>query len=180
MKKLSVLLVVSIFLIIFFLPVYILEVRVNGSEKLIYQHKAKLGDFFDIYWIHSVTLQPVIETYQLLAPGKIPIVKMVFDEFGPNLPSKPEYNQKWIIKDGKYTVVGYELIFERVPVTIGAIIANHTLIYDGKRIELKKLYRPGGYVHIGLERKPLGQFLTEEVKIWQKAKKNISLKIQKI
>lgn len=179
MKKLYVLLIVSIFLFLLF-PVFALEIRENDSGSLIYQQKAKIGDFFDIYWIHSVTLQPVIETYQLLAPGKIPLVKMVFNEFGPNLPSKPEYNQKWIIKDGKYTVVGYELIFERVPVTIGAIIANHTLIYNGKTIELKELYRPGGYVHIGLEKKSLGKFLTEEVKIWQKSKTNISLKVQKI
>lgn len=150
------------------LPIYVLEVRVNGTEELVYQQKAYVGDNFDIKWIHSVTMQPVIETYQLQAPGKIPIIKMTFDEFGPNLPACPEYNQYWIIEDGKFNVMGYELVFERVPVTIGAVIADHTLIYNGQTIHLKDIYRPGGYVHIGLLKKTFSQFMIEEVEIWQK------------
>jgi len=177
MKKIfSVLALIGILVLIWWLPVHVLEVRADATEELIYQQQAKIGDFFDINWIHSVTLQPVIETYQLEAPGKIPIVKMVFDEFGPNLPAHPEYDQKWIIEDGKYTVVGYELIFERVPVTIGAVIANHTLVYNGRRTQLKDVFRPGGYVHIGFQKKSLGQFLIEEVEIWQKSKMNINIK----
>ena len=140
------------------LPVYVLEVRVNGSEELVYQQLAEVGSCFDISWIHSVTLRPVIETYLLEAPGKIPIVKMTFDEFGPNLPAHPEINQYWVIEDGKYNVMGYEIVFDRVPVTIGAVIANHILIYDGKETCLKEVYKPGGYVHIGLQKKTLVDF----------------------
>ncbi|MGI6225729.1 MAG: DUF1850 domain-containing protein [Peptococcales bacterium] len=175
MKKIYVFLIAVILILnLCLLPVHILEVRVDGSEQLVYQQKAKLGDLFDVQWVHSVTLQPVIETYQIKAPGEIPIVKMVFDEFGPNLPAMPHYNQEWIIENGKFTVIGYELMFERVPVTIGAIVANHTLVYNGKNTELKKIYRPGGYVHIGVQKKSWGQFLMEEVKIWQKSKMRLN------
>lgn len=93
--------------------------------------------------------------------------QMVFDEFGPNLPARPEFDQEWIIADGKFTVTNYDLVFNRVPVTIGAVIANHTLHYRDKIIPLKDVYKPGGYVHIGLAKKSWRQFLTEEVKIWQ-------------
>ena len=48
-----------------------------------------------------------------------------------HLPAHPEFNQYWVIEDGKYTVLGYERVFERVPVTIGAVIADHTLVYNG-------------------------------------------------
>lgn len=157
----------SILIYICLSPVYVLEVRANGSEELVYQQKAKLGDCFDIKWIHSVTLQPVIETYRLEDIGKIPIVKMTFDEFGPNLPVHPEFNQYWIIENGEYNVLGYELVFDRVPVTIGAIIADHTLVYNGKTIHLKNIYKPGGYVHVGLQSKTLLQFFIEEVNICQ-------------
>lgn len=153
-----------------FINFYVLEVRVNGSEELVFQQKSNINDFFNITWIHSVTLQPVIETYKLEEPGKIPIVKMTFDEFGPNLPAHPEFNQYWVIEDGKFNVLGYERVFDRVPVTIGAVIADHRLTYNNKTTYLKDIYKPGGFVHIGLQRKCLYQFLKEEVGIWIKNK----------
>lgn len=172
MKKVFRLLLITIpLLFLFLVPVDVLEVRVFETEQLVYQQRANVGDFFDIQWIHSVTLQPVVETYRLEAPGKIPIVKMVFDEFGPNLPAHPEFNQYWIIEDNKFTVMGYDLIFEKVPVTIGAVIADHTLVYNGIKTPLKDVYRPGGYVEIGFTQKKLAQFLIEEVEIWQKDQK---------
>jgi hypothetical protein len=106
----------------------------------------------------------------LEAPGSIPIVKMTFDEFGPNLPAHPEFDQYWVIEDGKFNVLGYKRVFDRVPVTIGAVIADHTLIYNGRSTPLKDVYRPGGYVHIGLTKKTFSQFLIEEVEIWQKVR----------
>jgi hypothetical protein len=167
-KDYSLIIFVIIFLFLFLFSVHVLEVRVNETDELVYQQLARIGDTFDIKWIHSVTLQPVVETYQLKAPGKIPIIKMVFDEFGPNLPAHPEFNQYWIIEDGKYTVLGYDLVFEKVPVTIGAVIANHTLVYNGVETPLMDVYRPGGYVQIGFVKKRIAQFLIEEVEIWQK------------
>jgi hypothetical protein len=165
------LIVFSLIIPVFLLPVFVLEVRVDGSEDLVYQQLAKTGDHFDVWWIHSVTKQPVVETYRLEALGRIPIVKMTFDEFGPNLPAHPEFNQYWVIENGKFNVLGYDIVFDRVPVTIGAVVSDHTLIYNRRSTRLKDVYRPGGYVHIGLAKKPLSQFFIEEVEIWQKARK---------
>lgn len=169
MKKKFIFGIIVLLSITFIYPVYVLEVRIDGTEQLVYQQLAKLGDKFAVKWTHSVTLQPVIETYKLEAPQKIPIVKMVFDDYGPNLPAHPEYNQKWIIdEDGTINVVNYNRVFERVPVTIGAVIANHALVYNGITTYLKDVYRPGGYVHIGLQKKDLAHFLFKEVEIWLK------------
>src|SRR5690554_1563713 len=95
------------------IKIYVLEIRVNDTEELVFQQVSNINDYFDIYWIHSVTLQPVIETYRLEKPGRISIVKMTFDEFGPNLPARPEFGQYWVIEDGKYNVLGYEQVFNR-------------------------------------------------------------------
>lgn len=154
--------------ILYILPVHILEVRVDGTGQLVYYQKAKPGETFDILWIHSVTLQPVVETYQLEAPGRIPLIQMIFDDNGPNLPARPEFNQKWTIENGKFIVSNYDRIFERVPVTIGAVTANHTLLYNGKEVPLKDRYRPGGYVHIGLVKENYLKYLLKGVEIWQK------------
>lgn len=167
MKK-TVFLLLLIAFIISMYPFYALEVRVDGSGELVYQQLASLGDTFDIVWTHSVTLQPVIETYQLERPGRIPLVQMVFDDNGPNLPARPEFDQKWIISDGKFIVTNYDRVFERVPVVIGAVIANHSLRYGGKETALKDKYRPGGYVHIGLTRDYLPLYILKGVKLWLK------------
>lgn len=155
--------------------IYILEVRVFGTDELLYQRRAKLGDPFEVHWTHSVTLQPVIETYKLEGTGKIPLIKMTFNEFGPNLPARPEFNQYWVIEDGKYNVLGYDRVFETVPVTIGEVIANHQLLYNGRRISLKEIYKPGGVIQIGLRKKSLLQYFIEEGKLCLKSKRMISI-----
>ncbi|MEW6621589.1 MAG: DUF1850 domain-containing protein [Bacillota bacterium] len=162
------LIIIIIIITLFLKPLYVLEVRVDGTEKLVYQQQAKLGDTFDVYWIHSVTLQPVIETYEIQGFDRISLKKMVFDDNGPNLPAYPEAGQEWKIENGKFIISGYDRIFTRVPVTIGAVISNHILIYKGKNIRLKESYRPGGFVHIGLARKSVLEFLLKEYEIWRK------------
>lgn len=149
-------------------PVYTLEVRADSSDELVFQMPAHPGDIFDVVWTHSVTLQPVIETYRLEKPGQIPLIQMIFDDNGPNLPARPEGNTKWTFQDGKFIVTNYDLVFERVPVVIGAVIADHRLHYNGREISLKEEYRPGGYVHIGLIREILPMYIQKEVKLWLK------------
>lgn len=156
--------------IIYLIPLYVLEVRIDGTNELVYQQLANRGDSFDVIWTHSVTLQPVIETYRLDNPGSIPLIQMIFDDNGPNLPAGPEFNQIWTISGGKFIVTNYDRVFERVPVVIGAVIANHTLRYNGRETQLKDKYRPGGYVHIGLTKKFLPRYILEEVALWMKKK----------
>jgi len=171
MKKYFLFLIIISIVMILLLPIYALEVKVAKTEVTVYQQPANLGEQFDIIWTHSVTLQPVIETYRIDRPGKISLIQMIFDDNGPNLPARPEYNQKWLIKDGKFIVSNYDLVFERVPVTIGAIIANHTLQYNDKLTNLKEVYRPGGYVLLGITKKNIFNYLTQEVEIWLKNQK---------
>jgi len=161
-------LAIIFFAIVCLWPLHLLEVRVDGTEELVHRQPAKIGETFDVVWTHSVTLQPVTETYKLEAPGRITLVRMVFSDFGPNLPARPEFNQQWTFSGGYYVVTNYDLCFERVPVVIGAVIADHTLRFSGKEIRLKDAFRPGGYVHIGLVKKRLSKYLLEEAETWLK------------
>lgn len=153
---------------LFFVPITVLEVRTNDTNAMVYQQMAKLGNTFDVRWKHSVTLQPVIETYKLEGYDKISLIQMVFDDNGPNLPAQPWEEQQWTIQDGKFIVTNYNKYFTKVPVTIGAIIADHTLIYNGKETSLRDVYRPGGFVYISVTKNNVYQFLTKEVGLWKK------------
>jgi len=171
MKKPFIFFIILSIVIILLLPIYALEVKIAKTEATVYQQPAKLGEQFDIIWTHSVTLQPVIETYRIDQPGKISLIQMIFDDNGPNLPARPEYDQKWLIEDGKFIVYNYDLVFEKVPVTIGSLIANHALQYNDTLTYLKEVYRPGGYVLLAITKKNIFKYLTQEVEIWLKNQK---------
>ena len=106
MPKFAHLLIIFL-LFLLIIPITVLEVRIQDSNELVYQQLAKLEDTFDVKWKHSVTLQPVIETYKLEGYDKISLIQMVFDDNGPNLPAQPWEEQKWNITDGKFIITNY-------------------------------------------------------------------------
>ncbi|AOT72583.1 DUF1850 domain-containing protein [Geosporobacter ferrireducens] len=157
------------FLIIMFLPVYVLEVIDGQENRVLYQTITKPLDQFSIQWIHSVSKQPVTETYQIHEDLHIGILEMIFNENGPNLPAGPEGGTKWEIKDGYFRVYNYDLVFDRVPVRIGQVIANHTLIYKQKELPLKDISRPGGLVYIQIRKATIIKMIIGGIGLWRKA-----------
>lgn len=145
---------------------------IDGGDRnnILFVTPVKKQDQFSIQWIHSVTKQPVIETYEIYSDLTIGIYEMLFNENGPNLPHGPEGGTKWEIKDGMFRVYNYNLVFDEVPVRIGEVIANHTLIYKDHVVELKDISRPGGFVRIGANKTPLMKYLYKEVRLWLKIK----------
>ena len=166
MKKIGLILT----FIILFTNIYqitVLEIIDDKEERLIYQTFTKPHEKFSIMWIHSVSKQPVTETYIINEDLSIGIYEMVFKEPGPNLPSGPEGGTLWEFKDGKFRVYNYDIIFSEVPVRIGQAIANHTFIYKSTEIELKEISRPGGFVKIRVCQMSLFYFLYREVIRWR-------------
>ena len=144
-------LTIMVFVIIGFAlyPVYVLQI-LDGSKGMdvVYETRTNIYDKFTVKWIHSVSKQPVLETYEIQEDLRIKIHEMIFNENGPNLPAGPEQGTKWEIKDGKFRVYNYSLVFDEVPVRIGQVVADHTLIYDNIVLPLKEVSRPGGFVRI--------------------------------
>lgn len=163
MKKLVLFLIFISIATFFIYPVYVLQV-LEGSEgnNVLYQTRTKLNDKFTVRWIHSVSKQPVLETYMIQEDLSIKIYEMIFNENGANLPAGPEQGTKWEIKDGKFRAYNYSVVFEEVPVRIGQVVANHTLNYGQISLPLKKLSRPGGFVRIRAEKISLAEYILEE------------------
>lgn len=130
-------------------PVAVLQISEPlQNEKLLYQIWIKPEDTFSIHWTHSVTKQPVIETYYVQEELTIGIKEMFFNEHGPNLPAGPESGTKWEIKDGMFRVYNYDVSFEKLPVRIGQVVADHTFYYSHHEVPLRELASPGGFVEI--------------------------------
>lgn len=103
------------------------------TKELIYSRTMKVGETFTLKYIHSVTKQPVYEVYSIKNKSTISVIEMRFDTFGPNLPVGPEVLEKettsFFIEDGYYRVTFQNREFKQIPLRIGQVIANHTLIF---------------------------------------------------
>ena len=137
----------------------------ENFNKVVLQSKATIGDTFDVYWTHSVSRRPVIETYKIEDDYMISIHEMKFDTFSANLPASPDYNTKWEYTKDYIRVYNYEVEFDAVPVVIGKVRADHILIYKDLNVHLKDVYKPGGFVKIRVVNKSYLNYLIEEVRL---------------
>lgn len=137
---------------IFFLmrkPVTVLQINEPAKDnQLLYLVRINPMDSFSIHWTHSVTKQPVIETYYVQEELTIGIEEMLFNEHGPNLPAGPEGGTEWEIKDGMFRVYNYNVSFDKLPVRIGQEVADHTFYFSHHEVPLRELASPGGFVEI--------------------------------
>ncbi len=163
-----------VFLVLTLMPVEVLQIieidRDPPDSRLLVQWRTEPGDTFTLLWTHSVTHQPVTEVYQINEDLTIGIVEMLFNEHGPNLPSAPEGSTRWEIKDGMFRVYNYDIIFDKLPVRIGQVVADHTFFYQEHTIVLAKLSRPGGFVTVQARRMSAIHYLFEEGRLWMKKK----------
>lgn len=175
-KKFVILIIFIIILVNFYsvtsLKVYSLEK--DNTSILLYHNLTRPGDKFTVKWIHSISRQPVIETYEITDDLKISIYEMIFNTNSPNLPAYPEGSTKWEIKDGIFRVYNYNTFFDELLVRIGMVISNHTLYFRDDEIVLKELYRPGGLVKIIVRKEPLLNYIREEAAIWIKKTNQIT------
>ncbi|MGB3367471.1 MAG: DUF1850 domain-containing protein [Acidaminobacteraceae bacterium] len=135
-------------------------------NEIVLQSKANIGDTFDVYWTHSVSRRPVIETYKIEDDYMISIEQMIFDTFSANLPASPDYDTKWEYTKDYIRVYNYDVEFDAVPVVIGKVRADHILIYKDLNVHLKDVYKPGGYVKIRVVNKSYLSYLIEEVRLY--------------
>lgn len=165
LKKLILILIALLF--IFFYPINVLQVYIfdqgDRFNEVIYQSTVKKNDEVTVKWTHSVSIRPVYETYSLNDDLTFDVKEMIFDTYSANLPSQPEGETKWEFKDDSIRVYNFDLEFEEIPVVIGAVRANHILLFKEDKIVLKDRYKPGGYVKVRVVKKSLLSYVLKEV-----------------
>lgn len=154
-------------ILISFYPIQTLEVYIvdQGSREneVILEVPIKVNDEFSVKWTHSVSKRPVIETYRINEKLEIDTQEMIFDTFSANLPATPDYETKWEYHEEYIRVYNFDRKYEALPIVIGEVIANHRLLFKGKKYTLKELYKPGGFVKVRVNKKSLYHYLIGEV-----------------
>ena len=153
---------------VFFPSILVLEVSPTLNKKPFLVIPVNEGDIFTIRFMHSVQRTPVDETFSIGSNLEMLLEETVYSSYGAGLPSEMNDNQEFLFKNGKFIIRNFDLQFNEIPMFVGEVVANHTIIYDGKEFPLVSYNMAGKSVKIRLNKySPISymQTIISQVKI---------------
>lgn len=132
-------------------PPAILIVKEHQTGNVLFRKPVEIGEPFTLYYVHSITKQPVQEVYHVHDRHTLALEEMRFDSFGSNLPVGPERVEgkttSFDARGGYYRVTYEGRFFERVPLRVGQVVADHRLLFrDGTCFRFLDATKGGTYV----------------------------------
>ncbi|WP_295295193.1 DUF1850 domain-containing protein [uncultured Brachyspira sp.] len=140
MKKLIILLLLSLLLFITIIPIFprlVLESVKDNNNKYIFNLIKKE---FIISYTHSVNKGRVSDYYIIDENYNIILYKTTFVSYGAGI-AEPENNENIIIKDDNIEINNINKVIRDFYLFVG-IVAEHSITADDKEIMLKSLFKP--------------------------------------
>jgi len=134
------LLVIIIFIIIlFFIPVYTLELRPFPDGEIIFKQKVQPGDEFILKYTHSVALTPVWEIFVINKDYQIVLIETDFLDHGAGLPYTAFDKEIFVEEEGRFKIKNMHRILPTpIYYRIGAVSEN-IFYFKDKEIDLSSL-----------------------------------------
>jgi len=134
----------------------VFKISEHFTGNVVYSKLVRVGDTFTLTYIHSVTKQPVYEVFQVEGKQMLSLVEMRYDSFGANLPVGSEHmseeSTSFTVRDGYYMVSYENRKFKQVPLMVGQVVADHTIVMNnGETFRMLDLTNGGTYVDIYVE-----------------------------
>ena len=145
-------LIISVVTIFFWQNGYVMfKVRNHETGEIIFSKMIKKDEIIKLEYIHSVTNQPVYEFFFIKDRHTLALKEMRYDSFGANLPVGPEkmWNEEtqFIVEEGYYKILYQNRGFDVVPLRVGQVVADHTLVFEnGERMRFLDFAEGGAYV----------------------------------
>ncbi|WP_198468327.1 DUF1850 domain-containing protein [Acetomicrobium sp. S15 = DSM 107314] len=158
-KRLLFVIVLSSTAVVFFCPVSVLTIR-DANDTIVYAVTIGINDTFSIKFTHSVAKRPVVETFGFSAGKKITLLETEYDSFGAGLPFEVKGGQRFIAKDGKFKIVGYNYEVPDLVIRVGRF-ADHLFVFRGEEIRLVDLAKAGEALVFSVEEVPLLWYVSE-------------------
>ena len=131
--------VTIIIIILFFIPIYTLELRPFSDGELIFKQKVQPGDEFILKYTHSVALTPVWEIFIIDRDYQIVLIETDFLDHGAGLPYTTFENEIFVEEEGRFKIKNMHRIMPNpIYYRIGAIREN-IFYFKGKEINLSSL-----------------------------------------
>ncbi len=149
-------------------PPAVLVVEEHDTGKILFHKGMKINETFTLAYIHSITKQPVHEVFYVKDSRTLALKEMRYDSFGSNLPVGPEKlaqeTTEFYVEDGFYKIIYENRTFDRVPVMVGQVVADHALVFtDESRLRFLDVTEGGTYIDFYV--KPFLNFLINRISL---------------
>ncbi|TLS36729.1 DUF1850 domain-containing protein [Pseudalkalibacillus caeni] len=157
-KNFVVLLLLLVLVITLFVPIRsVVAVEFENTGKLVAYYPASSPQKFAIRYTHSVHKTPVLESYRLAKNNDIVQYELTYENFAIGMPSNAEEGERFVQRDGKYIIENMDRAFPFIDVRVGQVVANHTLIIEGKEVPFHTFTKPGSWVRLKAKKISLWQ-----------------------
>ncbi len=93
-----------IIIIIFYIPIYTLELRPFSDGEIVFSQKVQPGDKFTLKYTHSVALSPVWEIFIIDKDYQIVLIETDFLDHGAGLPYTTFENEIFVEEEGRFKI----------------------------------------------------------------------------
>jgi len=160
-KKYVYLLIVPLFIVgISCIPFFhVIAFENENSGKILAYYRIQHENEFSIRYTHSIHLSPVLETYKIGKNNTIIQTEITYEEFGVGMPENATGKEKFIQKNGKYTITNMNRVHSFLDTRVGKVIANHTFIIDKNEIPFSSFVEPGSWVRVKIRKMNIWEML---------------------
>jgi len=128
--------VIIIIIVLFFIPVYTLELRLFSDGEIIFKQKVQPGDKFTLKYTHSVALTPVWEIFIIDKDYQIILIETDFLDHGAGLPYSAFDQEIFVEEEGRFKIKNmHRVIPTPIYYRIGAVSEN-IFYFKDKEIDL--------------------------------------------
>ena len=125
-----------IIIILFYIPIYTLELKPFSGGELIFKQKVQPGDKFTLKYTHSVALTPVWEIFIIDKDYQIVLIETDFLDHGAGLPYTTFENEIFVEEEGRFKIKNmHRIIPTPIYYRIGAVREN-IFYFKGEEINL--------------------------------------------
>jgi len=133
------LIAIIIIIILFFIPLYTLELRSFVDGEIIFKQIVHPEDKFILKYTHSVALTPVWEIFIITKDYQIELIETDFLDHGAGLPYTTFENEIFVEEDGRFKIKNmHRIIPTPFYYRIGAVREN-IFYFKGEEINLSSL-----------------------------------------
>ena len=133
------LIAIIIIIVLFFIPLYTLELRPFSGGEIIFKQKVQPGDKFILKYTHSVALTPVWEIFIIDKDYQIVLIETDFLDHGAGLPYTTFENEIFVEEEGRFKIKNMHRIMPNpIYYRIGAVREN-IFYFKGEEINLSSL-----------------------------------------
>lgn len=116
------------------------------------------GESFEIQYIHSIHLSPVIESYHV---HKRQIIqdRLTYKEFAVGMPSNSEGDEQFTKRDGAYMLTNMNRSFPYLDIRIAQVMPDHGMLIRSRFIPFAQVAEPGSWIRLKIRRLALWQMI---------------------